>query len=243
MRLEDLLRLTMSNSGIFSIRTNDIRWFVINYGPPASGKTNVKTTQEIVNLIDSNFSDIDVDTIVSDIYFYRGGTDIADLDQRTYWQLRSDADEQSNKMLVNAIIFRNNIIWETTGRDRSYIKYVIDFVKQYGYHVLLTIPYLFLENEIIRCKSRKQPADCSLEYISDIRLKSYNNFEHVAKDCDRVMVFDNNSKLFVIYDSTKPGCGNLNSVLSDLNQSGLHTFILKKCIPKKTRARKYKQTN
>jgi len=242
MRLEDILQINMMTRGISTIESDKARWFVINYGPPASGKNSVKKNKEIVELIQSNFLDIDIDVIVSDLFFQQGNTDITNLTQELYWTLRKTANEKSDNILINSIIVRNNIIWETTGRDRSYIKYVVDFVKQYGYHVLLTIPIVYLDTEIARCRSRKQPANCSFEYISDIRLKSYNNFKYVASDCDRVLIFDNNNKLFVIYDSTKESCGDITNILSDPNITDLHNFIIDKCKPRTSLKQSKKRT-
>lgn len=225
MKLEDRLEMLMEINGISSFDTSSKRWFVINYGPPASGKGSIKTTSYILKLLSNNFSDIDIDTIVADMF----GGDVSELSQEKYWELRTRADEESDNRLIRSIINRNNIIWETTGRSKAWIKYVIDFMKQNGYHILLAIPMIYLSEEVSRCKQRKQAANCSLKYLGDIRAQSYNNFEEISNECDRTLIFDNNKKMFLIYDSSTSTCGNLKYTVLDPDQTDLHDFVVKKC--------------
>lgn len=227
MRLEDRLEMFMYSRKIRTIDVNIERIFVINYGPPASGKSSIKTNKYILKLLDKRFTDINVDTIVADLFLKSGVS--SELTQEVYFKLRKDADEESDNMLVNSIIDRHNIVWETTGRDKSWIKYVIDFIKQYGYRILLVIPMVYLLEEQKRCKLRKQAANCSLEYLSDIRTKSYNNFESIAHESDQTIVFDNNRKLFLLYDSLGKKCGDLHDIIIDPDQTGLHDFVIKEC--------------
>lgn len=225
MKLEDRLEMLMVINGISSFDTSIKRWFVINYGPPASGKGSIKTHSYIMKLLANRFSDIDVDTIVADLF----GGDVSKLTQEKYWDLRTKADEESDNRLVSAVINRNNIIWETTGKNRAWIKYVIDFMKQNGYHILLVIPMIYLSEEVSRCLQRKQAANCSLKYLGDIRLQSYNNFEEISKESDRTLIFDNNQKLFLVYDSAKSKCGDLHYTILDPDQTDLHDFVVREC--------------
>lgn len=225
MRLEDRLEMMMEFNGISSIDTSSQRWFVINYGPPASGKGGVKTNSYILKLLSNSFSDIDVDTIVADMFH----GDVSKLTQEKYWKLRTKADEESDNQLIRSVINRSNIIWETTGKNKAWIKYVIEFMKQNGYLILLVIPMLYLSEEVSRCRQRKQAANCSLEYLGDIRLQSYNNFEDISKESNRTLIFDNNKKMFLLYDSEKRSCGDLHYTVFDPDQTGLHDFVVREC--------------
>jgi hypothetical protein len=205
------------------------KWFVINYGPPASGKSMLKKNELILQLV-SEFTDIDVDTIVSSLYAQMGGAYPSIPTQEMYFTLRKEADERSDEMLINSVVNGRNVLWETTGKDKAWVKYVVEFMKQNGYRVLLILPYVFYSIQVERCRRRQQAANCTEQYLADIREKSYKNFRGIAKVSDRVLVFDNNFKTFLIYDSlTSSSCADVENLVNDPNQTALHRYLLEKC--------------
>lgn len=233
MRLEDRLYMMLDNLRQSSVNTALERWFVIAYGPPGSGKGSLRAAPSIKKLLTDKYTDIDVDTIVADLYVQ--STDKSPMTNEKYLSLRGAADEKSDEMLINAVIKRNNIIWETTGRTPAWIKYVIEFMKNNGFFILLVIPMLYLSTEVERCKSRgRKGDDCSKDRLSEIRQISYDNFEDISHVCDRTLIFNNNNKLFLVYDSDSAGpCGELSDIVSDPIQTKLHKFVVDTCTKKK----------
>jgi hypothetical protein len=186
--------------------------------------------KEIIEFLKSEFVDVDVDTIVKSICERKLiNINCDDLSQKKYFELRTEADEKSNKLLISSVIDRKNVIWETTGANLSWIMYAIYFMKEYNYVIIVVIPITRLNQLIERCKARPQTANCSDEYLSSMRMKSYTNFPEIAGKCDRVLIFDNVSRLFLIYDSLDDYCNKINSLKSDPNQTPLHEYYQSRC--------------
>jgi len=171
------------------------KFFIINYGPPASGKGFLKNYfMEELNITNSDYINVNVDKYVVDTckLFTLDEQKCKQMDQNLYKKFRQNADKISDDMLLSAIKTNKHIIWETTGNSIDWtIDVYIKLLKKYNYVIVLILPILSLTTQVNRCSNRQQASNCSQEYLTECRKKSYNNFPLLAKHCDIVLIYYN----------------------------------------------------
>lgn len=205
------------------------KFFIISFGPPASGKGGMKIA--IQNFLETQLVDVNVDQIVEKICSRTlVNYDCSKIDQETYFKLREQADKESDQLLIDSVINRQNVIWETTGANLGWIMQALFFMKENNYEVILSVPIVGLNQLITRCEKRPQAANCSREYLSKVRGKFSKDFPKIAEQADRVLIFDNSQKQsFLIYDSLDQYCNKINFLGQDPNQTPLHEYFVSKC--------------
>lgn len=211
------------------------KYFIINMGHQASGKS--KTAEIITKYLNiKKICDINLDNIIKDVCkkhnFMKINCD--ELTQHEVWNIfRPISNEISDNILLNCIKKQNNIIWETTGNSIEWTKKLyIPLLKKYNYDIIIVITIVTLDNAIIRCKNRKQAANCDL--IQKVRPIIYDNFNKLTKKANRVIIFDNNEHNMskIVYDSDSNFCS-VNSMLKmfgSLEKNGVTKYLIsKKC--------------
>lgn len=204
--------LCYTNSIVINNRDN--KYFVIKYGPPASGKgTMIKNIISDLNI--SNYIDINVDSYVQ----YLIEKDKLEFNETNYNLKRKIADNISDNIFINCIINNNHILWETTGRNTFYTENVyIPFTKKYNYNIVLTIPIVILKSIIERCEKRTaQIANCTEDYLRDIKEKSSANFPALAKKCDLILIYDNNKSYPQLIFKYEPKINKIKCNIQDLS--------------------------
>ena len=199
-----------------SNRAASTKYFVIKYGPPASGKGSIEPL--VCSLLGiREYVDVNVDLYVQLLH---GAS--TPPDQDTYWnKLRGPANTISDQVLRTAQDAGMDIMWETTGSAdkgknanappplRWMVDNYINPAKAKGYTVVLVMPLVDTYLMSGRCMARKQAANCDLAYLKSKKQLSSSNFPFVADACHRVIVYDNNSSLLppqVFYDSERKEC-------------------------------------
>lgn len=98
-----------------SLRNKDAKrsgkkYFVIKYGPPASGKASIQKELAKINPdFTAPYIEVDVDQYVKGL--------LNNPAQPDYWILRCSADQISDGVLLKAVSDNVNIFWETTGES------------------------------------------------------------------------------------------------------------------------------
>jgi predicted ABC-type ATPase len=163
------------------------RYFIIKYGPPASGKSRIE--ESIKNRLKiTRYIDVNVDQYI--LYLNSGKIP----NQEKYWKLRDPGNALSDIVLYRALENSENIMWETTGNTINWsLDVTIPIVRAYGYKVVIVYPVAELETLVLRCKARAQAADC--DKINLIKQNSDNNFKKLATKCDYVYIYDNNGNV------------------------------------------------
>lgn len=139
------------------------RYFVIAYGPPASGKSSI--LEVLSRLNPGEFPQLDLDHTVQvnvDRMFQEGP--LADVytkarnfarwhgpqhSQRLYRYYRWVADQVADLLLNEALLQGYNVLWESTGESIAWTQREIGRIRLLGYQVLLVFP-LVSEAEIMR---------------------------------------------------------------------------------------------
>lgn len=221
-----------------------MKYFIINYGPPASGKGSLKLLiVRSLGIDEKTISDIDVDKIV--VYVCKNNRIECDnISQDDYKKYRKDADEMSDAQLKESLEKGLNIIWETTGNSIDWtINTYIPLVKSHGYQIVLSLPIVKLNKIIKRCSMRKQAANCTYKYLNEVRNNSYTNFKTLSKYCDVVMIYDNNAKAKLIYNNQCVSNVSPRSFDKTIASSKILSFLnSKKCIKKRKRSRHRSKT-
>ena len=163
------------------------RYFIIKYGPPASGKSRIE--ESIKNRLHiTRYIDVNVDQYI--LYLNSGKVP----NQEKYWKLRDKGNALSDIVLYKALENSENIMWETTGNTINWsLDVTIPIVRAYGYVVVIVYPVAELETLVLRCKARAQAANC--DKINEIKQNSDNNFKKLATKCDYVYIYDNNGNV------------------------------------------------
>ena len=191
--------------------------FVIKYGPPASGKGTIEPL--VCRLLGfDRYVDVNVDRYVSMLH-----TSDTPPDQKKYWELRKEADAISDRVLMDAQDNAEDIMWETTGNAEQKngsnvepLQWMVDGyiqpARQKGYTVVLVMPLVQTVLMSARCASRVQAADCELGSLRRKKKAASGNFPYIARYCDRVVVYDNNTKSpippLLLFDSSNANeCG------------------------------------
>lgn len=213
-------------------------YFIIKYGPPASGKNFiVSDLQERLSI--RTYIDIDVDSYVKHLVTESMKDTINDvIDQQTYWSFRKQADTISDAVLHNALEKGDHIMWETTGNSVEWtIDNVIPLVRKHQYQIVLAFPFSTLTTMQKRCKSRAQAAICTKRYLGNIKSNSDENFVKLYEYCDYVYIyFNDDDELKLIFEKN----GDASSVVCEddyisklSNATTTRRHIRKVCAEKK----------
>lgn len=204
----------------FSNCNHKEKYFIITYGPPASGKGITKN--KIIEYLDiETYIDIDIDKFIKSYCIRNKFTkDCNNMGQTVYFDIRKIVDNVSDQLLAKAAKKNCHIIWETTGNSIEWtMKVYIPFMKSIGYTIVINFPIVKIDELVRRCKNRQQEANCDIKYIGSFQKNSYKNFYEIIKKCDMIFVYDNNNGLKLIYArSIKNNVGTLKK---------LKTFISK----------------
>lgn len=178
----------------------------ILWGPPASGKSSV-----ISHIIEKYHKDceyfhVNVDDITLDVYkiIAKSQDEQVKLDQNQYWLLRDISDDISDVVFKKILQKKIIVFWETTGKNNdeywinnNYIK----MAKDMGYEVILSVPFVSIDNLLERCNKRDQAANCDQGNIETNAKLSLNNLKTVLFDINNIIVFDNDTSLVEVYNS------------------------------------------
>jgi energy-coupling factor transporter ATP-binding protein EcfA2 len=143
--------------------TEPQRYFVIAYGPPASGKSSI--LEVLGRMLPGEFPQLDVEHTVQvnvDRTFQEGPLAAVYAKARNYARGRSPvhaqrlyryyrwvADQVADLLLNEALLQRYNVLWESTGESVAWTQREIARIRLLGYKVLLVFP-LVGEAEIMR---------------------------------------------------------------------------------------------
>lgn len=143
--------------------TEPQRYFVIAYGPPASGKSSI--LEVLDRLLPGEFPQLDAEHTVqvnvdrmfqegplAAVYtqareFARGRSPL--YAQRLYRYYRWVADQVADLLLNEALLQKYNVLWESTGESVAWTQREIARIRLLGYQVLLVFP-LVGEAELMR---------------------------------------------------------------------------------------------
>ena len=205
-------------------------WFIISYGPPASGKGSIQNLVLDVLGISGTVIFVNVDAYVEYLYKTLVKINNQKITQKDYWELRQIADGISNDVMKKAKLQRVHIIWETTGNSIEWTlgAYIPLFNKDYK--IALTMPMVELGTIIARCKNREQAANCDEKYIRPLRNSANSNFQKVAEKVDRVILYNNSNTIpELIFDSeTKPCTPTGTKVLEEFPE--INKYLKIKCL-------------
>lgn len=184
--------------------------FIITYGPPGSGKTDIVndickkfgiTKNRLVNVL--------VDEVVEKLPGYlnemkavaadKGLSDDekqAELTKVYFKYRRENGDYLSENILHRAFVGKYNVVWETTGDSIDWALKTIQDARQEGYMILLVYPYVSEEKLLDRVKKRAQsgsnPRKPDSERVKKNILSAQRNFKKLSKYVDAAFVYDNN---------------------------------------------------
>ena len=178
------------------------KYFIINYGPPASGKGSIKT--KIFEYLEiKDYVDVNVDNFVVKKCEEDNTANISicnTMNQEQYKKYRVKADELSDYTLNKGLEEGKHILWETTGNSVDWtISTYIPLAKKHGYKIVISFPIVKYATIKSRCENRAQAANCSTDYLTGMRNNSYKNFKKISPYCDIVLIYDNNDAPKLIY--------------------------------------------
>jgi predicted ABC-type ATPase len=218
------------------------KYFILNFGPPASGKGAIRQIVYDAFQIEK-IVDIDVDKYVVSVCkqinnMYGGSENCDELNQADYRKYRDPyGNAKSSDELLNALYNESHVLIETTGNSTDYTKKIfIKLAKNFGYEIILIIPIINLVTLIERCRGRKQAANCDFNYLNGIRKNSYRNFVEIATQSDHVLIFDNNGKSpKLVYQNNKDICDLIED--EDEDTKIINSYIETKCHNRKSKKR------
>jgi len=199
-------------------------YFIILYGPPASGKSYLSNYFiKKMNINMENLIEINIDKIISNNENIN--------DDKNYWDFRKKYDSASNMMIDMGIISKLHILIETTGKTITYIIKQIEKIKKFGYNIIILYPYVKKEILIDRINKRitnKTQITIKPDEIEEYKIKAEKNINYLSKFCDEIFIYDNNDinnmELILEYKNGIYNCENINNIEGNLNE-----FITDKC--------------
>jgi hypothetical protein len=164
--------------------------FVIAYGPPASGKSDIIAALhdmmpgEFPTLTPDTTIDVNVDRVfqkgpLGDMYATARGVAQAQggstYTQRLYRYYRWLGDQVADLVLNEALLQRYNVLWESTGESVAWTQREISRIKQAGYHVVLVFPVV--SQPVLMDRLRRRPdQEATLDSeMSDKIQKAFSN--------------------------------------------------------------------
>jgi len=151
-------------------------YFVVAYGPPASGKSSILDV--LGRLLPSEFAELDSEHTVQvnvDRMFQDGplapvfmkARDFASSrsllhSQRLYRYYRWVADQIADIVLDEALLQKYNVLWESTGEFVAWTQREIARIRSVGYQVMVVFP-LVGEKEIMRRMHGRKDQEATLD--------------------------------------------------------------------------------
>jgi hypothetical protein len=183
--------------------------FVLTYGAPASGKTElVNRLLQDLRINPDTVISVLVDDVIEKIPEYReevasivqsGSVDDQHLQKLltdAYFKYRQQiGDVLSDSILYRSMALKYNIVWETTGLDISWALKTLMEARRNGYLLIAMYPFVkeeqLLERAHKRSKTSQNPRRPSDERIKKNVIEAQKNFAKIASVVDRAFVYDN----------------------------------------------------
>ncbi len=133
------------------------KYFLISYGPPGSGKSDVLSVLRKNHKLDPGLSSQNTISVNVDDTFQKGplGKEYKKVQaaiqhrgskytQRLYTYYRWVADQVADSILNLALLGNYNVLWETTGETITWTRREIARIRELGYIVVLVYPLVGL---------------------------------------------------------------------------------------------------
>jgi predicted ABC-type ATPase len=185
------------------------KYFIIKYGPPASGKGGImKQLLPYLHISDNSLITVEIDSILAELPQYvdavhdiRSDSNLSEEQKQTalgnvYWSTRKGAggDQVSDDLLNEALMKGYNVAWETTGATVAWTIKEIKRISKMGYTVVIAYPIVptstLISRSKIREKSTGQLAAPAKQIESDVE-KSATNVTKLLPYVDKLIIYDN----------------------------------------------------
>lgn len=167
------------------------KYFIISYGPPGSGKSDVLSVLQRNQKLDTSVNQDNTISVNVDDTFQKGplGQEYKKVQeklrpqgpkytQRLYTYYRWVADQVSDSILNLALLGDYNVLWETTGERITWTRREIARIRELGYSVILVYPLVSLQELkrrlTLRSKKTGQEPTPELEMKTKVK-KSLEN--------------------------------------------------------------------
>ena len=203
-----------------SVYTNKVptrKVFIVGYGPPASGKSNIITSLnhpalpqlKDLHVTHNNTIEMDVDKVFqgkhSPLYFGKLKKRVENDTQlkippnvrnaRLYSTYRHIADQLNDAVYWKSLALGYNIYFETTGWSVEWLNTFIHNSHRAGYTCVVCYPYVSTPELVKRIKARETTQiGRSVDEIQESVSRAQENLQNIALDTefgDRLVVFDN----------------------------------------------------
>lgn len=182
-------------------------YFIITYGPPASGKsTIVDTILNKLGIQELNTIKVLIDDIVEQLPGYqeelknsipqlKNKKEKSEKTSEIYFKWRSsEGDLLSDYILSKSISEKYHIIYETTGIKLDWTLKVINQVRKNGYKVILVYPLVNTDELLKRAEKRVEqsktfPRMPSPEQIKSDAVMAQKNFSKITKYVDASYIY------------------------------------------------------
>lgn len=186
--------------------------FIITYGPPGSGKTDiVKNLTQRFGIPTNRLVNVLVDDIVEKIPGYMEemkstanldlpGHEIQQELTKVYFKYRrSTGDFMSESVLNRAFVGKYHVVWETTGDNIDWALKTIQLARQQGYMVFLVYPFVsekqLLKRVAKRAKTSDNPRKPDAGRVKKNIITAQKNFITISKYVDKSFVYDNDGNV------------------------------------------------
>jgi hypothetical protein len=193
---------------INELKSSKNPWFIVSWGPPASGKGACRREYlDSLKITSSGAIDILVDDMIGIITEYVNEMQWCKNDggqcdsSKIYFKYRNYGNEIRELVLQHSLENKYNIIWETTGKDTDRLDKMIPLLKKMGYRIGLVFPYVQIDTIIFRNDERakrigRRPDP---DLIRDIYEKAQTNLLQQifpSNQYDKIILYDNEKAKF-----------------------------------------------